>query len=184
MNNTKKLVTLVVVLLLLAGCSGGGRVPKPKETFMKPYSNQYYGIMYPTEFIYDVGGDGYGGEIFVSLLRDEPSFSVSVLRMKPLGRLLTAGDFEDIVDITFSSIQNNIHATVVSNLRFNLKGGQPAHKVVYTEYVYGEETEKKIQISTYHKDVILVMYFGSKISKFDSRLPIFDEIINSFEFLF
>ncbi len=184
MGRFKRFVGVVIVMLLLTGCAGGGGVPKPKETLMKPYSNQYYGIMYPTEFIYDVGGDGYGGEIFVSLLRDEPSFSVRVLRMKPLGRFLTAEDFEALVDIVIGGIQDNIHATIVSNSRFNLKGDQPAHKVVYTEYVYGEETEKKMQIATCHKDVILVMYFSSKINKFDSRLPIFNEIIDSFEFLF
>jgi len=178
----RMLVVLMVATLLLSGCSGG--VGKPKEVLLKPHSDRYYGIMYPKGFYADVQKYSNGSEIFIALSTEEPSYNLSVMRTAPLGRNIEPKDFEVLVQTQIDSKYNNRQVNLLDTLGFRTKQGNQAFKMIYTKDVYGEERGKHIEIITYHKNIFVLIILSSKESEFGARLGVFDEIVDSFEFLF
>lgn len=180
----KRLIGLLIVIALLTGCGGGGSGVKPKETLLKPYSNKYYGIMYPQDFLKFEESDGNGAEIFMAVMPGEVSYHLSVLRMPTFVRNMEPSEFEGFVQAAINMRRDDLQTQVISHSRFSLIQGNPALKITYTRDVYGEEQEKRMDIVTYHKNVLVMITFGSKTSQFDSRLEVFNEIVDEFRFLF
>jgi len=184
MNRNMKFAGLLIVLALLVGCSGGGGSVKPKETLLKPYSNQYYGIMYPSEFTYTVEKERdvfYDTETFT--IYEEDHFRMDVLTMDLKGVPITPNDFDELVNEFVEGFGKETAAKIISSSSTGVASGQPAQRTIFEVERYGEEGAKVLIVATYNKDVFVLMSFITMMGEFAAKLPVFNEIVDTFKFL-
>ena len=178
MSNIRRLTAVVLAVLLLVGCSGGTKSPKP--TLYKPYRDDYYGIVYPGEMVYTVEEDEDGIVTFKAAQPDDSTFQIGVVRTKPLlFRDISTEMFESFVEEFLISLQSEPDMTIVSNAKITLKNGRIGHEIVS---VFPEAKEKAMAVVTYHKRVVLVIAFQSETRRFEARIPIFTDVLDSLQF--
>lgn len=188
LTRAKILVLLVSVALMLTACVGGGSRNRERDnkqqTFYKPFSDRYFGIMYPSDFETEyIPVNDEGLAIFIANTRDpEDVFLIYVIR-GPLGQPLTSEDFRTLIDYAREKIMEEPLNTLLSESN-RVVHGQPAYEFRYQTRVYGQENVRQVQIITSKDTHFFILYFATRESKFVQRERIFNEIVDSFEFLY
>jgi serine/threonine-protein kinase len=154
------------------------------------YENPIYGIriQYPSDWEKLEFIQGRSGFNVIVILRSPPE-NTSDTKLENLviqiGNLPSENvSLGEVVSMNINSLkQSLIDFELNESTTITIDGGNPAHKIVYTEREENNELSKVMQVLMIKSDKIYLITYIAEQRKYDSYLPTIQNMIDSFEFI-